>query len=78
MIPVIHEHPRMDFESVLESIRFKKADKEDIRSLIPYLQKKFRETARVASDENERNWIMGELRKKAVGNIMLKELANQI
>ncbi len=78
MIPVVHEHPRMDFESVLESIRFKTADKEEIRSLIPYLKKKFRETARVASDENERNWIMGELRKKATGNILLKELASQI
>jgi glutamyl-tRNA(Gln) amidotransferase subunit E len=78
MIAVIHEHPKMDFESVLESIRFKKVTRDDLVSLIPFLKKKFRETARVANETNEVNWIMGELRKKAVGNIMLKELATHI
>lgn len=78
MITVIHEHPKMDFESVLESIHFKKTSKDDLTSLIPFLRKKFRETARVASDENEVNWIMGELRKKAVGNMELKELAKHL
>jgi len=78
MIPIIFEHPKMDFESVLESIHFKKASEEDILSLVPFLRKKFRETARVATEENEINWIMGELRKKAVGNMVLGKLAIQL
>ena len=52
--------------------------REDLLSLIPFLRKKFRETARVANKTNETNWIMGELRKKAVGNMMLRDLANHI
>ncbi len=78
MIPVVHEHPKMDFESVLESIHFRKAERDDLLSLIPFLRNKFRETARSATAANEMNWIMGELRKKAVGNMMLKELASEI
>jgi glutamyl-tRNA(Gln) amidotransferase subunit E len=78
MVPVILEHPKMDFESVLESIRFKETTEEDLLALIPYLRKKFRETAHKATPENEVKWIMGELRKKAVGNLALNKLAKRI
>jgi len=78
MIPVIYEHPKMDFESVLDSIHFKKNNKDEIISLIPFLKKKFKDTGRVINPKNEANWIMGELRKKAAGNIELLELAEYV
>lgn len=78
MMPVIYEYPKMDFESVLESIRFKKNQKEEILSLVPFLKKKFKDTGRVQTLQNEMNWIMGELRKKAVGNMALKEIAEHV
>lgn len=78
MLPAIYEYPKMDFDSVLDSIRFKKVKREDILSLIPFLRKKFKETGRTVTPENEKNWIMGELRKKAVGNIALSELAEHL
>jgi len=75
MLPQIFEHPKMDFDSVLASLPFKKFPKEEIISLIPFLKNKFAETAMNPTPENEKNWIMGELRRKAVGNIDLKKLA---
>ncbi|MEZ5083826.1 MAG: Glu-tRNA(Gln) amidotransferase subunit GatE [Bacteroidales bacterium] len=78
MMPVIYQHPKMDFDSVLESIKFKKIKEEDIISLIPLLKKKFQETCKVNTPENERNWIMGQLSKKAIGNMALNKLAEQL
>ncbi len=76
ILPQIYEHPKMDFESVLDSISFKKIPESEILSLVPFLKKKFSETAINPTPGNEKNWIMGELRKKAVGNIELKKLAS--
>lgn len=75
MLPHLYEHPKMDFDSLLEIVRFKKVSEDHIVSLIPFLQKKFAETAVVRNPQNEVNWIMGELRKKAIGNVSLKKLA---
>ncbi|MBN1338391.1 MAG: Glu-tRNA(Gln) amidotransferase subunit GatE [Bacteroidales bacterium] len=78
MLPVVYEFPKMDFDSVLDSIRFKMIPKDEILSLIPFMSEKFNETARCISDNNRVNWIMGELRKKATGNIPLRELNEAI
>ena len=78
MMPVIYQHPKMDFDSVLESIKFKKIKEEDIISLIPLLKKKFQETCKVNTPENERNWIMGQISKKAIGNMTLNKLAEYL
>ncbi len=78
MIPILYEYPKMDFDSVLSSLNFKKISEDDVISLIPFLKKKFAQTGRVKSTENEKNWIMGELRKKAIGNISLNKLAQQL
>lgn len=74
MLPLLYEHPKMDFESILLSLKFKSIREEDIVSLIPFLRNKFKQTCRNCSPENEINWIMGELRQKAVGNMELKKL----
>ena len=75
MMPELYKHPKMDFDSVLESLNFKKIKEEDIISLIPHLKEKFKETSRKNTPKNEKNWIMGELRKKAIGNIALGKLS---
>jgi hypothetical protein len=68
----------MDFESVLESIHFKKINGNKILQHIPFLKKKWNETARNKSQENETSWIMGQLREEALGNIALAELKKHI
>jgi len=74
MLPVVFEHPQMDFESVLVSINFKRIEEKEIVSYVPYLKEKFKTVCIKNTPEVEANWIMGELRKKAVGNISMKEL----
>lgn len=78
MISQVYEHPKMDFDSVLEIINFKKISKESILSHIPFLKEKFEETAIHQKKQNETNWIMGELNGVAVGNINLTELSKLV
>lgn len=78
MLPVLYEFPKMDFDSVLESIRYRKTNEKDILANIPFLVKKFDETAINPAGSNKINWIMGELRKVAIGNISFRELHDAI
>jgi glutamyl-tRNA(Gln) amidotransferase subunit E len=78
MIPVVYEHPKMDFESVLEIINYKKVSAENIYSHILFLKEKFAEIGIKKEAEKECNWIMGELRSVAIGNIDLSDLAKRI
>jgi len=78
IMPHLYEHPKMDFDSIIESIKFKKIPKGEISSAIPFLRNKWAETKRNDSDANETNWIMGQLRNVAIGNISFEELKNQI
>jgi len=78
MMPVLYEHPKMDFESILTSIKFKKIGKEEIVSNIPFLKEKFSKIRISPKPEVESMWIMGELRRMAQGNISLSELKKLI
>jgi glutamyl-tRNA(Gln) amidotransferase subunit E len=78
MIPHVYEHPKMDFESVLEIINYKKVLPENIYSHILFLKEKFAEIGLKKTGKNEVNWIMGELRGVAVGNVDLADLAKRI
>lgn len=78
MLPVVYEHPKMDFASVLNVINFKKLNKDVILQNIPFLLKKYQELGRSQDDQDRRNWIMGQIRNSAIGNISLKELYQSI
>ena len=78
MLPLVFQHPKMDFDSILTSINFKKIPQEEILSKIPFLKQKFSEI-KISSDEKvAKQWIMGELQKTAIGNIAPKELSKAI
>lgn len=78
MLPVIYEHPKMDFESVLTVINFKRIPEEEILARIPFMKEKFREIRRSDNKKDETDWIMGELRKIARGNMSMKALYNHV
>jgi glutamyl-tRNA(Gln) amidotransferase subunit E len=78
MLPVVFQHPKMDFESVLTSIKFKSISHEEIYSHISFLKKKFADIRFSKGEGMEVRWIMGQLRKMAIGNICMKELAEKI
>ncbi len=78
MLPVVYEHPNMDFQSVLTTIHFKKYSRDEIFSRIDFLNRKFEEEGRNKTLENRVCWIMGQLRPIAEGNIVLTDLRNQV
>ncbi|MFO8055085.1 MAG: hypothetical protein R6U19_08010, partial [Bacteroidales bacterium] len=78
MLPVLYEHPKMDFASILNNIGFKRIPEKDITGRIPFLSKKFDSIRRKAADHHKENWIMGQLRKQATGNMKLNHLLSVI
>ncbi len=78
MLPVIYEHPKMDFESVLTVINFKRIPESEILARISFLRNKFGEIRRSDKKKDETDWIMGELRKIARGNMSMKALYNHV
>ena len=74
MLWELYRHPKMDFDSILTTLNFKKIPKEDIEARVPFLREKYKEIATSGDPGAETRWIMGELRKTAAGNIRLSEL----
>jgi glutamyl-tRNA(Gln) amidotransferase subunit E len=74
MLPVVYEHPNILFDSVLSSIEYSKNSRDKVFAYIPVLKEKFEKKNGSSNREAEIRWIMGYLRKRALGNIPLKEL----
>lgn len=78
MLPIIYEHPQMEFEGVLTSIGFEKLNTNEILERVPYLQKSFSKTAINYTPENQVRWITGQLRKASVGHLPMKQLKEEV
>ncbi len=74
MLPELLEHPRMEFESILSVIKFKKIKPEKILDNIDFIKNKFVLLKGKDEKKDYINWVMGELRYSAIGNIPLKKL----
>jgi len=74
MLPLVYQYPKMEFDSVLTSINFKPISKEQIVSKVPFLKKKLTEIRVSKGEDVEQNWIMGQLRRQAEGNMSMLEL----
>ena len=74
MLPTVYQYPKMEFASVLTSIGYKVVTKEQIVSKIPFLRKKLAEIRLSKGPDVEHNWIMGQLRRQAEGNMSMKDL----
>ena len=78
MLPVLIEHPNMDFSSILTIINFKKKSLEELLAPVNYLNEKYRESNSQIHKDKVVNWIMGQLHKQATGNLALSELKTKI
>jgi glutamyl-tRNA(Gln) amidotransferase subunit E len=78
MLPILLEHPKMDFESILMEMNFKRVDAKDIIDKIPVLMEKFNKDSIDPREEDRKNWVMGQLRNLAIGNMSLTELSRNI
>ena len=78
MLPVLLEHPMIQFESILTEINFKRIESEEIYEKLVFLNKKFKLKKGKEAEKSKVNWLMGELRYLAIGNIPLKNLYEQV
>lgn len=74
MLPVIYEHPQMDFESVLVTIDYRKQTEAEILAHLPVLRQKFEGINTSKDPTAEVRWIMGQLRPLALGNMHMEKL----
>jgi glutamyl-tRNA(Gln) amidotransferase subunit E len=80
MLPIVYQHPNMDFNSVLTSLNFKRRSMDDLTAPVDYLIEKFKEikVTRNTHPDVVVNWVMGQLNRQAQGNIDPKDLKVRI
>ncbi len=78
LFPILYQHPSMDFQSMLTSLKFKKRSMAELIAPIDFLQEKFKDLHSDENMENAAHWIMGQLHRQAIGNIELRELRENI
>ncbi|MDR2868013.1 MAG: Glu-tRNA(Gln) amidotransferase subunit GatE [Bacteroidales bacterium] len=78
MVKVMFEHPKIDFESILNILNFKKISKEELLSRVPFLLNKFSPIRKKRDPQDPRNSIMGELRAIGEGSVNLTELSGAL
>jgi len=78
MIKELFVHPKLDFESILTILKFKKKGKEDVLDRIKVLHDKFSPARKNTCDGDKVNSIMGQLRSFSEGNINLADLYTEI
>ncbi len=80
MLEVLFEHPNMVFSSILSVIGYTPADPQYLCDQLPILCEMYDTFKRQSMRRSDAkvNWIMGRLRKPALGNICLKELKEKV
>ncbi|MBN2615793.1 MAG: Glu-tRNA(Gln) amidotransferase subunit GatE [Bacteroidales bacterium] len=78
MLPELLEHPKMDFDSILSGLKFKKMKAEAIVDKVPVLLEKFNQSKTGSEPGDRTNWVMGQLRNMALGNMDLTVLSKKI
>ncbi len=78
MIPELVQHPKMEFDSILNAIKFKRYTMDEITDKIPILIDKFAEGKDTVSETDLINFVMGQLRNMALGNVEMKALSDAI
>lgn len=78
MLPIILEYPKMDFESIMSELNFRKVKPSEILDKAEILNEKFEQENKIPDEKKRINWVMGQLRSLAIGNMDLKELSEKI
>ncbi len=78
MLPILYQYPDMEFNSILTSLKFRKRSKDELFAPVDFLLEKFKDISPTKSPDVAVRWIMGQIRRQAVGNIDFKELKAEI
>ena len=75
---ILMDYPKMDFPSILTSLKFKKRSQDELLAPVSFLIGKFREIRKSDNPKVTLNWLMGQIRNQAIGNIPLNEYSRLI
>jgi len=78
MLKQLFQHPKMDFDSILTVLKFKKMNLREIEDRIPFLSDKFVPRRKNTNAQDKINALMGQLRNMSEGNVNLTELSGKI
>lgn len=78
MLPLAFQHPKMDFQSILNSIGFTRTGMSEILAHLPALRHKFSQIRTSPDPQAEVRWIMGQLHRAALGNCSLADLSREV
>ncbi len=76
MLPILYKHPNMVFSSILSVINYEQTSAEKVYEQIPVLYAMYQNLPKKSkhTPEAEIKWIMGSIRKLALGNVPLCDL----
>ncbi len=74
MLPILYHYPKMELDSILTSLKFKRRHPDELVGQINFLKEKFRPLNSSKTGTDHINWVMGGLSPMAEGNINLTEL----
>ncbi|GAB7086014.1 Glu-tRNA(Gln) amidotransferase subunit GatE [Marinifilum fragile] len=74
LLPILFQHPSMEFNSMLTALKFKKRNLDELAAPIDFLAEKYRDIRKTEDTNEAVHWIMGQLHKQAIGNIELRDL----
>ena len=78
MLQQMFLHPKMDFDSILTGLKFKKIEPKEIEGRIPFLNEKYAPCRKNTDAKDRVNSLMGQLRNISEGNMSLAELSKKI
>ena len=78
MLEILYEHPKMRYESILTTLNFRKKSMDELLAPVDFLYEKYIQTKNKADTKKAVNWLMGQVRKQATGNVNLSELSEEI
>ncbi len=78
MMEVVYEHPKMVLDSALTAVGFEQRSVTQIVAMIGQIARKYEQIKRSDDPINRIDWIMGQLRPPALGNMPLGELRHHI
>ena len=78
IMQVSYQYPLMDFDSILESIKFQRKSESELLEKIEFLKVKFEDIKKRKEIDAKKRWIMGQIHSLALGNVDLAILENHI
>ena len=78
MLPVYTQNKNQDFNTVLKNTGYQNLSQAEILSRISTLKTKYQQLTPTPNPAGESDWIMGQLRPLALGNMDLRQLRKTI